>query len=109
MGKKSKQGKKPQQISAASLTEKMSKDERVNEVFNKPEFMVIPKKDQKVTIGKRFEKALKDKEFNMISKVDKYGRKVNKKDNAIKDYYRIEGQAEEKKKYYDEDGRFAWN
>jgi hypothetical protein len=31
-----------------------------------------------VEIDKRFKKALNDKEFNIVSKVDKYGNKVNK-------------------------------
>ena len=31
----------------------------------------------------------KDKEFNVIAKVDKYGRKLNKKDNyALQNYYK---------------------
>lgn len=47
-----------------------------------------------------------DKEFNLVSKVDKHGRRVNKKDNALKEYYQIE---DEGKKYYDEDGKFAWD
>ena len=31
----------------------------------------------------------KDKQFNVVAKVDKYGRKLNKKDNyALQNYYR---------------------
>ena len=40
--------------------------------------MNIPQKIKKVEIDDRFKKVLTDNEFNMVSKVDKYGRKVNK-------------------------------
>ena len=40
--------------------------------------MKVPKKVQKIQIDSRFKKALKSKEFNAITKVDKYGKKVDK-------------------------------
>jgi len=84
---------------------RMEKDERIKGVFNRPEFMVAPNKVRKVQIDDRFKKAITDKEFNLVSRVDKHGRRVNKKDNAMKDYYQID----DGKKYYDEDGKFAWD
>ena len=38
----------------------------------------VERKIKKVEIDDRFKKVLTDNEFNMVSKVDKYGRKVNK-------------------------------
>ena len=42
--------------------------------------MVAPNKEKKVAIDSRFKGMFQDKRFNVIAKVDKYGRKVNKKD-----------------------------
>ena len=42
--------------------------------------MVAPTKEKKVAIDSRFKGMFQDKRFNVIAKVDKYGRKVNKKD-----------------------------
>lgn len=57
-----------------------------------------------------------DKQFNVIAKVDKYGRKIDKKDNyALQNYYTkdVEKPVLSKieligKKYYDENGNFEW-
>jgi hypothetical protein len=35
-------------------------------------------------IDDRFKKALTDKEFNVVTKVDKYGKRVNKEDTTMK-------------------------
>jgi hypothetical protein len=51
-----------------------------------------------VEIDKRFKKALTDKEFNLVSKVDKYGNKVNKQDNAMKNFYQITSNDKKKDK-----------
>ncbi len=49
-----------------------------------------------------------DKQFNVIAKVDKYGRKIDKKDTfALQNYYSKEVE-EQGKKFYDENGNFAW-
>ena len=49
-----------------------------------------------------------DKQFNVIAKVDKYGRKIDKKDNfALQNYYSKEIE-EQGRKFYDENGNFAW-
>lgn len=40
--------------------------------------MKVPQKLKKVEIDDRFKGLLTDKKFNIVAKVDKYGRKVNK-------------------------------
>ena len=64
-------------------------DSRFNKVFTDTRFMVAPKKVSKVKIDKRFEGMFMKKEFNVVAKVDKYGRKINKTDNhALQNYYK---------------------
>jgi hypothetical protein len=58
----------------------MSTDPRFAKVFSDPRFVVAPKKTTKVKVDSRFKSMLKDKDFNVVAKVDKYGRKVSKKD-----------------------------
>ena len=63
-------------------------DKRFDKVFSDPRFMVAPKKVSKVKIDKRFEGMFKEKQFNVIAKVDKYGNKINKKDtHVLQNYY----------------------
>ena len=58
--------------------------------------MVAPTKEKKVAIDSRFKGMFKDKRFNVIAKVDKYGRKVNKKDEyALQNYYQASGSEHE--------------
>jgi hypothetical protein len=45
--------------------------------------MTVPKKMKKVKLDNRFKAALKDKEFNMVSKVNKYGFQVDKQDKTM--------------------------
>jgi len=67
-------------------------DSRFDKVFTDPRFMVAPKKVSKVKIDSRFEGMFKDKQFNVVAKVDKYGRKLNAKDNyALQNYYKGDG------------------
>jgi len=69
-------------------------DSRFSKVFTDPRFMVAPKKVSKVKIDKRFEGMFKKKEFNVVSKVDKYGRKIAKSDNyALQNYYKDDSDA----------------
>jgi len=69
-------------------------DDRFSKVFTDPRFMVAPKKVSKVKIDKRFEGMFKKKEFNVVSKVDKYGRKIAKSDNyALQNYYKDDSDA----------------
>ena len=64
-------------------------DRRFDKVFTDPRFMVAPKKVTKVKIDKRFEAMFSKKEFNVVAKVDKYGRRIDKKDtHALQNYYR---------------------
>ena len=66
----------------------MSSDKRFEKVFSDPRFMVAPKKVSKVKIDSRFKTMFKDKEFNVVQKVDKYGKAISKKDNyALQNYY----------------------
>ena len=65
-----------------------SVDKRFDKVFSDPRFMVAPKKVTKVKIDSRFKGMFKEKQFNVVAKVDKYGRKINKKDtHVLKNYY----------------------
>lgn len=50
--------------------------------------MIAPNKVKKVEVDKRFKGMFSDKQFNVVAKVDKYGRKVDKKDTyALQNYY----------------------
>ena len=51
--------------------------------------MRVPHKIKKVEIDQRFKGMLTDKKFNIVNKVDKYGRKIDKSDNAMKKYYKL--------------------
>ena len=63
-------------------------DSRFDKVFTDPRFMVAPKKVSKVKIDKRFQGMFKEKEFNVVAKVDKYGKRIDKKDTyALQNYY----------------------
>lgn len=66
-------------------------DSRFEKVYSDPRFMVAPKKVTKVKIDKRFAGMFNKKEFNVVAKVDKYGRRINKKDTyALQNYYKHE-------------------
>jgi len=59
--------------------------------------------------GKKGDKMAKD--FNIISKVDKYGRKNRVEDKQVyENFYQIEKDEEDplQKKYYDAEGKFKW-
>ena len=64
-------------------------DERFKEVYTDPRFMRLPQKLKRVEIDGRFKKALASKEFNLVQKVDKYGRRVDKQDNTMKAFYKL--------------------
>lgn len=65
-------------------------DERFREVYSDPRYMQVPKKVRKVEIDDRFKKAITSKDFNLVTKVDKYGRKIAKEDNTMKKFYNLE-------------------
>ena len=87
--------------------------------------MKMPHKKRKVEIDDRFKSMLTDKKFNIVSKVDKYGRKVDKQDKLMQNFYRMKQPAKDQdhdeeesvqderdnkaKKYYDDEGKFQWN
>lgn len=84
-------------------------DARFDKVYTDPRFIQAPNKMKKVEIDSRFKKMFDDKQFNVIAKVDKYGRKINKKDTfALQNYYNKEIE-EQGKKFYDESGNFNWD
>ena len=77
----------------------MSKeDSRFAEVFNNPRFAVAPQKANKIAVDDRFKAmfgAKKDgvaNDFNVVSRVDKYGRAISKDDakHIYENYYKIE-------------------
>ena len=62
---------------------------------------------KKVEIDDRFKKALKSKEFNIVQKVDKYGNKVNKQDNTMKNFYNISSKKKVINQESSEDSEYA--
>ena len=62
-------------------------DTRFSEVNTDPRFMRVPSKVKKVEIDDRFKQALTSKEFNLVQKVDKRGRKVAKQDTTMQQFY----------------------
>ena len=44
---------------------------------------------KKIEIDDRFKKALKSKEFNLVQKVDKRGRRVDKMDTTMQSFYKM--------------------
>ena len=79
-------------------------DKRFDKVYSDPRFMVAPKKVTKVKIDKRFEGMFKKKEFNVVAKVDKYGRRIDKKDNyALQNYYKHDSSGSEENDADDEE------
>jgi len=96
-----------------AIEKQIENDDRVKQIFNDPRFMTVPKKVKKVELDARFKPMLQSKKFNQVSKVDKYGRKVDKQDTSVAKYYSLEGEEREEanagKKYYDEEGNFVWN
>jgi hypothetical protein len=79
--------------------------------------MTVPKKLKKVTIDSRFKAALTSKDFNLVQKVDKRGKRVDKQDTTMASFYQLENDSEEGQtpqrggvegKYYDEEGKFKW-
>lgn len=73
----------------------MTEDPRFSKVYSDPRFVVVPKKATKVKIDSRFKGMLKDKEFNVVARVDKYGRKIAKKDTYATNNYREESEENE--------------
>lgn len=81
--------------------------------------MTIPKKLKKVKIDDRFKAALKSKEFNLVQKVDKRGKRVDKQDTTMANFYQLEDDDNQdqveprakgvENKYYDEEGKFKWD
>jgi hypothetical protein len=104
-------------------TPKDTEDERFAQVFVDPRFAVQPHKEKKVAVDERFKEMFstsKKNSFNVVSKVDKYGRKISKHDakQVMENYYQSAETGLTKRqeeieaignKYYDADGKFLWN
>lgn len=87
--------------------------------------MTVPKKLKKVKIDDRFKAALKSKEFNLVQKVDKRGKRVDRQDNTMANFYQLDSDekvsdeeavevenkvtGKQANKYYDEEGKFKWD
>lgn len=70
-------------------------DPRFAKVFNDPRFVIAPNKVKKVKIDDRFKGMFTEKQFNVVAKVDKYGRKIDKKDkHVLENYYNAESDQE---------------
>ena len=82
----------------AEISKKKKRFEKIN---NDPKFKPIPKKVHKVELNdNRFNAMFSNKDFYSTSKVDKYGRKLEKKDdkNIMDDYYIRKDKNKAKKK-----------
>ena len=76
------------------LTDDSQADSRFARVYKDPSFMVAPNKEKKVAIDSRFKGMFSDKQFNVVAKVDKYGKKINKKDEyALQNYYQKDSES----------------
>ena len=51
--------------------------------------MQVPNKVKKIEIDERFKRGIMSKDFNIVAKVDKYGKKINKQDNTMLQFYNI--------------------
>jgi len=65
-------------------------DPRFARVFSDPRFLRPKKNKTKLNIDKRFSQMLENDDFNVVGKVDKYGRKIKNSKSDIKRYYKIE-------------------
>ncbi|KAG7397491.1 pre-rRNA-processing protein esf1 [Phytophthora boehmeriae] len=67
------------------------RDQRFQKVHNDPRFARNSKRKNKLQIDKRFAGALKDERFQSVQgKYDKYGRRIEKRENELKKFYRLE-------------------
>ncbi|RLN63498.1 hypothetical protein BBP00_00004113 [Phytophthora kernoviae] len=72
------------------------RDQRFQKVHNDPRFARNSKRKNKLQIDKRFAGALKDDRFQSVQgKYDKYGRRIEKRDNELKRFYRLEDEEED--------------
>lgn len=85
--KKDKHKKKQQKQDKIIKKDTKSTDDRFQAVYTDPRFMEMPKIIKKIQIDDRFKSVLDDKKFNVISKVDKYGRKIKKEDKSMQKFY----------------------
>ena len=85
-----------------SISKKQKRFEKIN---NDPKFKPIPKKVHKVELNdNRFNAMFSNKDFYSTSKVDKYGKKIEKKENKnYMDEYYIKKQKKKDKKKEEED------
>lgn len=68
------------------------KDDRFKKLNYDPKFKSVPQDMKKVKVDKRFSGMMTKEKFKVVSKVDKYGRRVqNPKENKeLKEYYEME-------------------
>ena len=124
--KKSKKGSEPEL------------DSRFSEIKSDPRYLEMPKKSKKVVVDDRFKQMFAKKgDFNTISKYDKTGKLIKKQDRSMHKFYDLDKEKDEKddkkaaksdsaasenaensdsdsvkenkNKFYDENGDFAWN
>ncbi|KAE8907041.1 hypothetical protein PF005_g2346 [Phytophthora fragariae] len=80
------------------------RDQRFQKVHNDPRFARNSKRKSKLQIDGRFAGALKDERFQSVQgKYDKYGRRIEKKDNELKKFYRLEEDEDEQEKEEEEE------
>ena len=91
------------------MEDKISKKKkRFDKINNDPKFKPIPKKIHKVELNdNRFNSMFSNKDFYSTSKVDKYGKKRNKKEekNYMDEYYIRNEKNKEKKKEEEESAK----
>uniref|UniRef100_A0AAV1UQJ6 NUC153 domain-containing protein n=1 Tax=Peronospora matthiolae TaxID=2874970 RepID=A0AAV1UQJ6_9STRA len=78
------------------------RDQRFQKVHNDPRFARNSKRKNKLQVDRRFAGALTNERFQSVQgKYDKYGRRIEKRDNEMKEFYcleeeEVEGEEEEK-------------
>ncbi|TMW69323.1 hypothetical protein Poli38472_001479 [Pythium oligandrum] len=79
-------------------------DARFQKVHNDPRFARVGKRKNKLQIDQRFAGVLKDERFQAVQgKYDKYGRRLDKSQNELKKFYRLEDDEEEDKEEASDD------
>ncbi|PAV60133.1 hypothetical protein WR25_18497 [Diploscapter pachys] len=69
-------------------------DKRFAHLKEDPKFVGLPQKHRKAKIDSRFAAILTDEKFGAKPKIDKYGRRLRKKDDTMKQMYEMEDEEE---------------
>ncbi|KAH7031251.1 uncharacterized protein B0I36DRAFT_323516 [Microdochium trichocladiopsis] len=96
---------KPAKSKPAVQASAPSKDDRFASFENNPRYKLPSKLRSKTTVDKRFSRMLKDDDFTVTAKVDKYGRKLksDNKKKALQRLYKDEDEDDESEQEVEKD------